>query len=42
MGKQINVMLTPLPVNKRKPKLHVHGQDEDIPDAPSSDDDEQD
>ena len=23
MGKQINVMLTPLPVNKRKPKFHV-------------------
>jgi translation initiation factor IF-3 len=23
LGKQINVMLTPLPVNKRKPKLHV-------------------
>ncbi len=22
-GKQINVMLTPLPVNKRKPKFHV-------------------
>ena len=40
LGKQINVMLTPLPVNKRKPKLHVHGQDEDIPDEPSSDSDE--
>lgn len=23
LGKQINVMLTPLPANKRKPKLHV-------------------
>jgi translation initiation factor IF-3 len=22
-GKQINVMLSPLPVNKRKPKFHV-------------------
>jgi len=34
-------MLTPLPVNKRKPKLHVHGQDEDIEDEPESADDEQ-
>ncbi len=42
LGKQINVMLTPLPPNKRKPKLHVHGQDEDIKDEPSSDDDDQD
>ncbi len=42
LGKQINVMLTPLPPNKRKPKLHVHGQDEDIKDEPSSDDDDED
>ena len=40
LGKQINVMLTPLPPNKRKPKLHVHGHDEDIKDEPSSDDDD--
>ncbi|MFT3782741.1 MAG: translation initiation factor IF-3 [Nibricoccus sp.] len=28
LGKQINVMLTPLPVNKRKPKLHVREKGE--------------
>lgn len=28
LGKQINVMLTPLPVNKRKPKLHVRAENE--------------
>jgi translation initiation factor IF-3 len=27
MGKQINVMLTPLPANKRKPKFLVRGED---------------
>jgi len=42
LGKQINVMLTPLPPNKRKPKLHVHGQDEDIKEEVSSDDDDED
>ncbi|MFI5336129.1 MAG: translation initiation factor IF-3 [Opitutales bacterium] len=31
-GKQINLMLTPHPVNKRKPKLHV--RDADHPPAP--------
>jgi translation initiation factor IF-3 len=31
IGRNINVMLTPLPVNKRKPKFHV---DEKAP-APS-------
>jgi translation initiation factor IF-3 len=40
MGKQINVMLTPHPVNKRKPKFHVpdaEGDDEgDAPDEPPS------
>jgi translation initiation factor IF-3 len=25
-GKQINVMLSPLPANKRKPKFHVREQ----------------
>jgi len=29
MGKQLNVMLTPLPVNKRKPKFHVPEEKED-------------
>jgi translation initiation factor IF-3 len=32
IGRNIHVMLTPLPQNKRKPKFHVHGQDEDIED----------
>lgn len=41
-GKQINVMLTPLPANKRKPKFMRPGDDdEDIPDdsETTSDDD---
>ena len=40
MGKQINVMLTPHPINKRKPKFHLPENDEDeddAPDAPPSD-----
>jgi translation initiation factor IF-3 len=39
MGKQINVMLTPHPVNKRKPKFHLPETEDDegeAPDAPSS------
>jgi translation initiation factor IF-3 len=40
MGKQINVMLTPHPVNKRKPKFHVPETDgdegDDAPEGPSS------
>ena len=28
LGRNIHVMLTPLPVNKRKPKLHVPGPDD--------------
>ncbi len=42
LGKQINVMLTPLPANKRKPKfLRPDDDEEDIPDdsASSADDD---
>jgi translation initiation factor IF-3 len=38
MGKQINVMLTPLPANKRKPKYLKPG--EVTEDVPSKDDDE--
>src|SRR5882757_6602043 len=38
MGKQINVMLTPLPVNKRKPKFQVVEEDDEEPPAPPSDD----
>lgn len=30
IGRNINVMLTPLPVNKRKPKFYARGHDEDI------------
>jgi translation initiation factor IF-3 len=30
LGKQINVMLTPLPPNKRKPKLHVREANQDM------------
>lgn len=30
MGKQINVMLTPLPANKRKPKFLVEGEDDEF------------
>jgi len=29
LGRNIHVMLTPLPVNKRKPKLHVEEPPED-------------
>jgi translation initiation factor IF-3 len=39
MGKQINVMLTPHPINKRKPKFHVPEAEEDgdgAPEAPPS------
>ena len=34
-GKQINVMLSPLPVNKRKPKFHVRETPAPAPAAPS-------
>ncbi len=30
IGRNINVMLTPLPANKRKPKFYTRGHDEDI------------
>lgn len=43
MGKQINVMLTPLPVNKRKPKFHAEDEfqdDENIPSSPESEEDD--
>ena len=44
LGKQINVMLTPLPVNRRKPKyLRPDDKVEDLPDEPettSEDDDD--
>lgn len=33
-GKQINVMLSPLPANKRKPKLHTRAHDH-VPDHPT-------
>ena len=33
-GKQINVMLSPLPVNKRKPKFHTRAADH-VPDHPT-------
>jgi translation initiation factor IF-3 len=39
MGKQINVMLTPHPINKRKPKFHLpeaEGEGGEAPDAPPS------
>lgn len=42
LGKQINVMLTPLPVNKRKPKFHVPGEEELPEDEEISDDEEND
>ncbi|HTB79310.1 MAG TPA: translation initiation factor IF-3 [Opitutaceae bacterium] len=35
LGKQINVMLTPLPANKRKPKFHVPEDDEDEAEPPA-------
>ena len=44
LGKQINVMLTPHPINKRKPKFHVPDPelqaeaDEDVDDADEGDD----
>jgi translation initiation factor IF-3 len=30
IGRNIHVMLTPLPANKRKPKFHVRGEDQEI------------
>ncbi|MFT3868025.1 MAG: translation initiation factor IF-3 [Nibricoccus sp.] len=39
LGKQINVMLTPLPVNKRKPKLHT--RDKNTAEHVADDEDEQ-
>ncbi len=40
MGKQINVMLTPHPINKRKPKFHLpetdEGEEEGADDAPAA------
>lgn len=43
LGKQINVMLTPLPVNKRKPKFHAEDEfedDENLPDSPEGSDED--
>jgi translation initiation factor IF-3 len=44
IGRNIHVMLTPLPVNKRKPKWHVEGSAlqavEDGPEREDEDDDE--
>jgi translation initiation factor IF-3 len=42
LGKQINVMLTPLPANKRKPKFDTG--DEELPEDPdvSHDDEDED
>jgi translation initiation factor IF-3 len=34
IGRNIHVMLTPLPVNKRKAKFQVKGSDEAEPDVP--------
>ena len=43
MGKQINVMLTPLPVNRRKPKfLRPDDKLEDLPDEPETTPDDDD
>jgi translation initiation factor IF-3 len=43
MGKQINVMLTPLPTNKRKPKYLKHGEvTHDVPAKPGDDEDDHD
>lgn len=39
MGKQINVMLTPLPVNKRKRKYTLHADEEAIDDTDTGDND---
>lgn len=36
IGRNINVMLTPLPANKRKPKFYLPGHDEDIEDEPET------
>jgi translation initiation factor IF-3 len=40
IGRNIHVMLTPLPVNKRKPKFHLDGDGADdepeTPEAPSA------
>jgi translation initiation factor IF-3 len=36
MGKQINVMLTPHPINKRKPKFHLPDGEADGNDAPEA------
>ena len=36
IGRNINVMLTPLPANKRKPKFYRRGEDEDI-ESPDTD-----
>ncbi len=38
IGRNINVMLTPLPANKRKPKFYLRDQPEDIDESPSSGD----
>jgi translation initiation factor IF-3 len=34
IGRNIHVMLTPLPANKRKPKFHTKDEDEGEPEAP--------
>ena len=40
IGRNINVMLTPLPSNKRKPKFYRRGHDEEIEDPePQNDND---
>lgn len=36
IGRNIHVMLTPLPPNKRKPRFYTRGQDEDIEDEPET------
>ena len=41
IGRNINVMLTPLPANKRKPKFYTRGQDEDIEESASTEHDEE-
>lgn len=42
LGKQINVMLTPNPVNKRKPKFHPVANEVPIDDGPDTGDDDDD
>jgi translation initiation factor IF-3 len=43
IGRNIHVMLTPLPVNKRKPKWHVEGSaSQAIDDGPEREDDDDD